>query len=99
MSQKENANYRVTFVLDTRGYQEPVETLVEKLKSTIGAIQGVISQVKNLGVRDFVRVTSRKFTAAHYVQIDFNAPATAPTALREKLSLDRTIDRMLVESL
>ncbi len=99
MSQNKQSNYRVTFILDTRGYQEPVETLVEKLKGVVVAIQGAIREVKNLGVREFTRVASQKFQSGHYVQIDFSGPAAAPAALREKLRLDRTVDRMLIESI
>ena len=99
MGQNKQSKYRVTFILDTRGYAEPVDTLIEKLKSIIGAVEGVVDQVKNLGVLDFARVTDRTLTAAHYLQVDFSAPRTAPVALREKLALDRTVNRMLVEAL
>lgn len=27
--------YKATFILDTRGYTEPVETLIEKIKSVV----------------------------------------------------------------
>ena len=92
-------NYRVNFILDTRGYEQPVETLIERLKAAITSINGQIAKVENLGQKPFVRVKNRKFPSGIYVQIDFAGSTEAPVALREKLRLDKTVNRMLVQSL
>lgn len=98
MSAPQN-NYRATVILDLRGYAEPVETVIEKLKDTVKAVEGKVGEIKNLGTKDFVRVTDRKNPNGTYVQFEFSAPATAPLAFRQKLRLDKTIKRILIQSL
>jgi small subunit ribosomal protein S6 len=67
-------NYRATFILDNRGKEDSVEQIIDGVKKEIAAIQGDVTAVENLGKRDFVRVTDRKFTGGTYVQINFSAP-------------------------
>lgn len=90
--------YRATFILDLRNYQEPVETLIEKIKETVTAVEGTVEEVKNLGQKDFVRVTDRKRPHGIYVQVDFSGPGSAPVALKEKFRLDKTVDRILIQT-
>ena len=94
-----NNRYKATFILDTRGYEEPIETLIEKLKSTLTAIDCVVEKVENLGQKEFARVTDKKFPAGIYVQIDFSGPGDPNKLLNERLKLDRTINRIFVESI
>ena len=91
-------NYRASVILDLRGYNEPTETIIAKLTDTVKAVEGTVGEVKNLGQKEFVRVTDRKNPNGVYVQIDFSAPATAPVAFREKLRLDKTVKRILIQS-
>ena len=91
-------NYRASVILDLRGYSEPAETAIAKLTDTVKAVSGTVGEVKNLGQKDFVRITDRKNPNGVYVQIDFSAPATAPVAFRDKLRLDKTVKRILIQS-
>lgn len=100
MSKKNNnRNYRATFLLDTRNYQQPVETLVEKVTGTIESVKGSIKKVNNLGQKEFARVTKRKFPSGIYLELLFEGPSDAPAAIKEKLRLDRNVNRILVESI
>jgi small subunit ribosomal protein S6 len=45
-----------------------------------------------------VRKTDDKFPAAAYVQVNFSAPAAAPALLHERLRLNDSVYRALVES-
>lgn len=91
-----NNNYKATFILDTRGYNEPVETLIEKLKSVVESADCKISAVENLGQKTFVRTVDRKFPAGIYIQMTFEGPATANNIIKEKLRLDKTVNRILI---
>jgi small subunit ribosomal protein S6 len=91
-------NYRATFILDNRGKEDSAETIIENVKGEIAAIQGDVTQVNNLGKRDFARVIDRKFTGGTYVQINFSAPPDGPAALRERLRLNSNVYRTFVES-
>ena len=89
--------YKATFILDTRGYEEPVETLVEKIKSTLQSLNCEIAKVENIGQKEFARVTDKKFPNAIYVQIDFSGSGDITKRINEKFKLDRTIYSILID--
>jgi small subunit ribosomal protein S6 len=93
-----NRHYRATFILDNRGKEETTDTIIESVKQEISAVHGEVTGVENLGKRDFVRITDRKFPAGNYVQISFSAPPDGPAQLREKLRLNHNVYRTFVES-
>ena len=99
MSLKKVNNYRATFILDTRGYDQPVESLVEKMTKILSDLGASVKKVDNLGRRDFIRVTDRKHTGDTYVRYEFSAEANLPAALRERIRLDRQVYRLLLEAL
>ena len=93
-----NRNYRASFILDNRGKEESVDQIVDGIKKVIAELKGEVSTVDNVGKRDFVRVTDRKLTGAHYVQVAFAAPAAAPAQLREKLRLNGSVYRTFIQT-
>tara|TARA_R110002050_G_scaffold74068_2_gene159060 strand:+ start:546 stop:842 length:297 start_codon:yes stop_codon:yes gene_type:complete len=94
-----NRNYRATFILDQKGQEASIEDIITSVKAEITAVEGDVSEVKDLGRRDFARVTNPKRTAGHYVQVDFAAPSGTPAALKERLRLNSTVYRTYVETL
>lgn len=91
-------NYLASFILDNRGLEDSIEQIIDGVKEVIAAVNGEVTAVENLGKKDFVRVTDRKFTSGTYVQIAFSAPADAPAHLRERLRLNHSVYRTLVQS-
>ncbi len=91
-------NYKATFILDNRGKEDTVETIIEGVKKEIAALQGEVTAVENIGRREFIRKTDDKFPAGVYVQVNFSAPATAPAALHERLRLNESVYRALVQN-
>lgn len=91
-------NYRATFILDNRGKEDSIEQMIGEVKNEITGLQGEISQVNDLGKRDFARVTDRKMTGGFYVQIDFRAPAGVTTQLHDRLRLNHNVYRTFVQS-
>jgi small subunit ribosomal protein S6 len=98
MSKNANRTYTATFLLDTRGYTEPVDTLVARLRDAIIAVQGEVTKVENHGQRDFARPPTRSYPNGIYVTFTFTGPVSAPAALREKMRLDRNVNRVVVQS-
>jgi small subunit ribosomal protein S6 len=90
--------YRATFILDNRGKEDTIEQILEGVKKEITAVNGDISNVENIGKKDFARVTDPKLTGATYVHVSFAAPAEAPAQLRERLRLNGSVYRTFVES-
>ena len=91
-------NYRASFILDNRGKEDTVDQMIEGVKKEIAAVKGEVSGVENVGKKDFIRVTDKKFTSAHYVQIKFSGPAEVPANLRERLRLNPTVYRTFIQS-
>ena len=90
-------NYRATFILDNRGKQETVDQIVDGVKKEIVAIDGDVTNVENIGKKDFARVTDRKMTGASYVHVNFSAPPEGPAQLRERLRLNGSVYRTFVQ--
>ena len=99
MSLTKSNNYRATFILDTRGYEQPVETLIEKLSKLMQELGGDVKSTKDHGRRDFIRVTDVQHTGDRYVIFEVDGPPTMPAGLQDKLRLDKTVKRLLVETL
>ena len=93
-----NRNYRASFILDNRGKEESIEQIVEGVKKVIAEVKGEVTAVESIGKKDFARVTDKKLTGAHYVHINFSAPADAPAHLREKLRLNGSVYRTFIQS-
>ena len=93
-----NRRYRATFILDNRGKEDTADAVVESVKKEIAAIHGEVTGVENLGKKDFIRVTDRKFPGGTYVQIAFSAPLEGPAQLKERLRLNQSVYRTFVET-
>ena len=91
-------NYKATFILDNRGKEDSVEQIIESVKKEIAAVQGDVTAVENIGRREFVRKTDDKFPAGVYVQVNFSAPAAAPSQLHERLRLNESVYRAVVQN-
>ena len=95
---KTKRNYLATFILDNRGKTDSFDQIVEGVKKEIVAVQGEVTSVETVGKKDFVRVTDKKFTNGHYVQVAFSAPAGGPAQLKERLRLNGSVYRTFVVS-
>ena len=91
-------NYRATFILDNRGKEDSIDQIIEGVKQEIAAVQGEVTAVENIGRKDFIRVTDRKFTGASYVHMSFSAPAEGPAQLKERLRLNHNVYRTFVQT-
>jgi small subunit ribosomal protein S6 len=91
-------NYRATFILDNRGKEDTIDQIIDGVKKDIAAVQGEVTAVENIGKKDFIRVTDRKFTGAAYVHVNFSAPAEGPAQLKERLRLNHSVYRTFVQA-
>ncbi|HWA28690.1 MAG TPA: 30S ribosomal protein S6 [Lacunisphaera sp.] len=91
-------NYKATFILDNRGKEDSVESIIDGVKKEISAVHGEVTAVENIGRREFARKTDDKFPAGVYVQVAFSAPSAAPAQLHERLRLNTSVYRTLVEN-
>ena len=92
-----NRIYAATLVLDTSGNNDSADAMISKISEIIASLDGEVKKVENLGLRDLVRPQDRNLTKAAYVKIDFESGPEGPAAVKEKLRLDKSIDRILIE--
>ena len=48
-------------------------------------------------MRAFARAADRRYTQGHYLEIQYAASSAVPAQLKEKLKLDKRINRIFVE--
>jgi ribosomal protein S6 len=98
MTETQQRNYRVTFILNTREYDQPVETLVGTIKDGVQAEGATLGEVRNLGRQEFVRVTDKRHTGDVYLQMDITCAPEVPGKITEHFRLDKNVERILLES-
>jgi ribosomal protein S6 len=92
-------SYKATFIFDTRGLEEPIEALIQKVKDSMTQLKASLGHAELLGLQSFSRVTDRHFPAGHYFQIEFNGASSLPSSIKERFKLDKFINRIFIESL
>ena len=97
MSQ-DKRNYKITVILDSRGYEAPVETLEEKVTTLLTELGGEVESLDNLGRIDFVRVTEKDHTGDTYLILKVKAGPEMPVALQDRIRIEKNIKRAMVES-
>ncbi|MDR2603290.1 MAG: 30S ribosomal protein S6 [Puniceicoccales bacterium] len=90
--------YIASFILDMRGCLDTVDMIVERLSVIITDLGGKIATVKNLGQKNFERVANKSFPGGIYVQFSFEGVPSIVEGIKSRLRLDKTINRILVES-
>lgn len=98
MSDPTKRTYQLTVILDTRGYEAPVESLEEKITTLLGELGGEVGKVENLGRMEFTRVTEQDHTGDTYLSVQASGPANMPDELQDRIRLDDQIKRIMVRS-
>ena len=98
MSVITNNNYRTTFILDLRESKDDSAKVLADLTELLESLDVTVSEGRDLGMREFARAADRRFVQGHYLEIHFSGPGTAPAQIKEKLRLDKRINRIFVES-
>ena len=75
-----------------------METLTSKLQEILKELGAEVSEMNPIGRMDFVRVTDRNHIGDNYLTIDFSGAPTVPADFHEKTHLDKTIKRLIIES-
>lgn len=91
-------NYKTTFILDLRESKDDSAKVLSDLTELLESLGATVSEGSDLGMREFARAADRRFTQGHYLEIHFSSAGTMPAQLKEKLRLDKRINRIFVES-
>lgn len=98
MSATINNNYKTTFILDLRESEDDSAKVLSDLTELLGSLNATVSEGKDLGMREFARAADRRYTQGHYLEVRFSSTGTVPDQLKEKLRLDKRVNRIFVES-
>jgi len=90
--------YKTTIILDTRDQEKSPSELLEDVKTVLGNLDATVTGEKDLGKRDFVRVTDRNLTAGQYFELTIEAPTNFAQEVQEKFRLDKLVYRIIVQS-
>jgi small subunit ribosomal protein S6 len=90
-------NYKATMVLDPRGNEGGSDEFISQMSDVIRSVEGEVKKVENLGPQDFARKSSSNLSNGVYFQFDIEADPDLPSRLLEKLSLEKKVDRIVVE--
>lgn len=95
-----NKKYKATFLLDLRKLEQPVDAFIDYIKGVVEEVVGKesISHIEDLGTHNLARQPDRGLVSANFLQIDFNGAATTPAALHKKFRLNKTVNRILIET-
>lgn len=99
MSATKTNNYKASFILDLRTSEDTAEKVIADITAVLSSIGGESIESEDLGVRPFARAADQRFTQGHYAEVYFDGPSSTPATLKEKLRLDRRINRVFVEAL
>lgn len=91
-------NYKASFILDLRQSEDDAQKVLTDISEVLGTIGAESVSGEDLGVRDFARSADRRFAQGHYLQIRFSGPSSVPAELKEKLRLDKRVNRIFVEA-
>ena len=98
MSVMTKNTYKATFILDLRESEDDSAKVISDLNELLKSVGGEPSDSEDLGMREFARAADRRFSQGHYVEIYFESTSELPVILKEKLKLDKRINRIFIES-
>ena len=98
MNKTANKDYKTTFILDLRETVDDVAKVAEDISVILGSLGAAVSDTCDLGIKEFTRVVDRHYRQGHYLEIYFSGSNSTPNKLKEKLLLDKRVNRIFVES-
>ena len=90
-------NYLATIVCDPRGADGSSDEMIPKLSEIIRDSEGEVTKVENLGTHDFAYPQKNQMQSGVYLQFEISSDPLMPDRLKEKLKLEKKIDRVLIE--
>lgn len=98
MSATTTNTYKTTFILDLRTSEDDSAKVLADLTEILSSIGAEVTSSDDQGVRDFARAADRRYTQGHILEVYFSGPGSVPSALQEKLRLDKRVNRIFVQS-
>jgi ribosomal protein S6 len=89
--------YSATIVIDPSGSEGSSSEMIPKISEIIAQSDGEVSKVTELGQHDFAHPIKKTLTRGTYLQFDISGSSQTPDKIKEKLRLEKKVDRVLIE--
>ena len=90
-------NYSATIVVDPSGSDGSTSEMIPKLSEVIAQSDGEVTKVQELGQHDFAYPSKKKISRGTYLQFELSGTPETPQKIKEKLRLEKKVDRILIE--
>lgn len=90
-------NYLATIVYDARGADGTSDEMIPKLSEMIREVEGEVNKVENQGAHDFAYPQSKEMKSGTFLQFEISGDPDLPVRLKDKLSFEKKVDRVLIE--
>jgi|TARA_B100001250_G_scaffold279334_1_gene241727 ribosomal protein S6 len=90
-------NYLATIVYDAHGADGASDEMIPRLSEIIRDVEGEVTKVENQGSHDFAYPQSKEVKAGTYLQFEISGDTEMPVRLKDKLRLEKKVDRVLIE--
>ena len=94
-----NKSYKTTFILDLRKTEDDVAKVTTDISDILSTLGASVSDSRDMGIKEFARSTDRNYKQGHYLEVYFTGEHSIPQGLKEKLRLDKRVNRIFVESI
>ena len=91
------ANYKATFILDTRGREESIDELLGSLKGELESAGAEVSQTNEIGRQDFARAADRRYENGVYAQYLLSGETDVPGKILETLRLNKLVSHKMIQ--
>lgn len=98
MNNTANKAYKTTFILDLRETEDDVAKVTADISEILSSLGASVSDSQDLGIKEFARAVDDKYKQGHYLEVYFSGAHSVPQDLKEKLRLDKRVNRIFVES-
>jgi ribosomal protein S6 len=89
--------YSATIVIDPSGSDGSSSEMIPKISEIISQSEGEVSKVSELGQHDFAYPVKKNLTRGTFLQFDITGSSETPDKIKEKLRLEKKVDRVLIE--
>jgi ribosomal protein S6 len=90
-------NYSATIVIDPSGSDGSSSEMIPKISEIIAQSEGEVSKVTELGQHDFAYPVKKNLIRGSFLQFDITGSSKTPDKIKEKLRLEKKVDRVLIE--
>ena len=91
--------YSATIVVDPKGSDGSSNEMIPKLSEIIIQSDGEIQKVQELGQHDFAYPQKKNLVRGSYLQFEILGTPESPRLIKDKLKLEKKVNRVLIERL